>query len=288
MKTRKGSSMISRLSTGYAAKLTAAVALTMAMSGGVFGAAPALAANVVGAGSSVGAEQLTGTNNLKITLVKGTDENGSPSAGNVVGVTINLDRLAGIDPINPEDMERFEDADIADIQNNWPKALHFEKATNSEGTVSFEGLPTGVYLVTSVAPSDGGVYREVSPFLVAVPFHTGDYQENPVEGVILAKSKSPVTPPDDNPPVVTTTPRTPGSSTETTPTQPPATDTPGTPGGPTNPGNRGGGISSLPLTGVQVIGMVIAAAILIGGGFLMILIGRRRKANGQFIAPNER
>ncbi|AHI23688.1 isopeptide-forming domain-containing protein [Corynebacterium vitaeruminis] len=280
--------MISRLTTGYAAKLTAAVALTMAISGGVFGAAPALAAHVVGAGSSAGAEQLTGTNNLKITLVKGTDENGNPSAGSVAGVTITLDRLAGIDPANAEDMKRFEAADIADIQNNWPKDLHFEKVTNSEGTVSFEELPTGVYLVTSVAPSDGGEYREVSPFLVAVPFHTGDYQESPVEGVILAKSKSPITPPDDNPPVVPTTPRTPGGTSETTPTQPPATDTPGTPGGPTNPGNKGGGISSLPLTGVQVIGLVIAAAILIGGGFLMILLSRKRKGQDQLLAPGEK
>ena len=144
---------------------------------------PAVAAPVVGAASNIGASQ-TGTNNLWITIVKGTDSTGAPASGSVAGVTITLDKLTDIDPLVEADMQKIANAQFNDILSSWPTNQHYEQVTNANGAAYFSGLTNGVYVVNSTAPNDSGEYRELNPFLVAVPFHAGSYEENQIEGQI--------------------------------------------------------------------------------------------------------
>lgn len=223
---------------------------------------PAAAAPVVGSNTDVAASQ-NATNTLRIELKKGTAADGSEAPGSVVGLTIKLERLVGIDPQNQGDIDKLKASDFEEIKNTWQKDLSFQGVTNANGSVTFSDLPNGVYLVTSIAPSDGGHYRVIAPFLVAVPFHAGSYAEDQLEGVVLVKSVNPeiTTSPAPPPPTSPPTTKTPPTATTPVPVKPPA---------PPKDDGR------LAMTGAQVIGLVIAAAVLIGGGFFMIVVGRRR------------
>lgn len=269
------------------------IALAFTCAGLGAGADIAQAVPVAGRDGVAGVEQSVGTNVLKIRLTKGNpDDDGQTVAGSVEGVTIHLDRLEGIDPKNPADMKRVESARLDEIQK-WNKDLNLSKVTDANGEVQFSGLVDGIYLVTSSAPD--GNYREINAFLVAVPFHTVTEDPNPVEGVIVAKSHTPgKTPPPTTPP--TTPPKTPPTTPPDTPPTPPedGTTTPATtptttptkppkkPVGESASGSSQGQSSSsgtsgsLALTGVQVAGLVAAAAALIGAGFIIIAVSRKK------------
>ncbi|MDK7199115.1 surface anchored protein [Corynebacterium amycolatum] len=276
------------------------IALAFTCAGLGAGADIAQAVPVAGRDGVAGVEQSVGTNVLKIRLTKGNpDDDGQTVAGSVEGVTIHLDRLEGIDPKNPADMKRVESARLDEIQK-WNKDLNLSKVTDANGEVQFSGLVDGIYLVTSSAPD--GNYREINAFLVAVPFHTVTEDPNPVEGVIVAKSHTPgktpppTTPPKTPPTTPTTPPKTPPTTpTDTPPTTPedgrttPATTPttaptkpPKTPVGESASGSSQGQSSSsgtsgsLALTGVQVAGLVAAAAALIGAGFIIIAVSRKK------------
>ena len=268
------------------------IALAFTCAGLGAGADIAQAVPVAGRDGVAGVEQSVGTNVLKIRLTKGNpDDDGQTVAGSVEGVTIHLDRLEGIDPKNPADMKRVESARLDEIQK-WNKDLNLSKVTDANGEVQFSGLVDGIYLVTSSAPD--GNYREINAFLVAVPFHTVTEDPNPVEGVIVAKSHTPgKTPPPTTPPKTPpTTPTTPTDTPPTTPedgrTTPATTPTtaptkpPKTPVGESASGSSQGQSSSsgtsgsLALTGVQVAGLVAAAAALIGAGFIIIAVSRKK------------
>ena len=269
------------------------IALAFTCAGLGAGADIAQAVPVAGRDGVAGVEQSVGTNVLKIRLTKGNpDDDGQTVAGSVEGVTIHLDRLEGIDPKNPADMKRVESASLDEIQK-WNKDLNLSKVTDANGEVQFSGLVDGIYLVTSSAPD--GNYREINAFLVAVPFHTVTEDPNPVEGVIVAKSHTPgKTPPPTTPPTTppktppTTPPKTPPTTPEdgtttpaTTPTTTP-TKLPKKPVGESASGSSQGQSSSsgasgsLALTGVQVAGLVAAAAALIGAGFIIIAVSRKK------------
>lgn len=269
------------------------IALAFTCAGLGAGADIAQAVPVAGRDGVAGVEQSVGTNVLKIRLTKGNpDDDGQTVAGSVEGVTIHLDRLEGIDPKNPADMKRVESARLDEIQK-WNKDLNLSKVTDANGEVQFSGLVDGIYLVTSSAPD--GNYREINAFLVAVPFHTVTEDPNPVEGVIVAKSHTPgKTPPPTTPP--TTPPKAPPTTPPDTPPTPPedGTTTPATtptttptkppkkPVGESASGSSQGQSSSsgtsgsLALTGVQVAGLVAAAAALIGAGFIIIAVSRKK------------
>ena len=277
------------------------IALAFTCAGLGVGADIAQAVPVAGHDGVAGVEQSVGTNVLKIRLTKGNpDDDGQTVAGSVEGVTIHLDRLEGIDPKNPADMKRVESASLEEIQK-WNKDLNLSKVTDANGEVQFSGLADGIYLVTSSAPDSS--FREINAFLVAVPFRTVTEDPNPVEGVIVAKSHTPgKTPPPTTPPKTppTTPPATPPKTPPTTPPgTPPTTPEEGTttprttpPTTPTKPpktsvgesesgSNQGqssssGASGSLALTGVQVAGLVAAAAALIGAGFIIIAVSRKK------------
>ncbi|MCQ9343738.1 hypothetical protein [Corynebacterium kozikiae] len=199
-----------------------------------------------------------GTNNLKITLTKGTAADGTPSEGSVVGVTIVAKRLAGIIPTDPQSMDKVNNADFAEVLT-WPTDHTIEVATDTQGSVSLKDLPNGVYVVTSI-PAPG--VREVNPFLVAVPFHTGEQGEQ-LEGVILAKPR------DFNPPPPSITPPPPATTTTPPPASTPEPPVPNEP--PTQ--SR---VPGLAMTGAQVIAIVAAAAAMILLGGYLLIAGRRR------------
>nr|WP_162933146.1 SpaA isopeptide-forming pilin-related protein [Corynebacterium lactis] len=257
-----------RLHTGAAA--TIALAFACGSAGIGLGISPALAENVAGIAGVPAIEQSVGTSNLIITLSKGNpDEDGKPVTGSVEGVTIHLHRLAGVNPRNPADNARVDNASLKDIEA-WEKDKQFSAVTDANGVVSFENLPEGIYLVTSTAPA--GDYREVNKFLVAVPFHTLG-ESNPVQGVIVAKSHNPGNPPSTPPTVPPTTPWHP-----TTPSAPgqPTPPEPGNP--PQTPGSPGGKSSGpLAITGVQAAGLAVIAAVLIGSGFVIISVNKNRR-----------
>lgn len=234
----------------------------------------ATAAQVAGHDEVPALEQSVGTDALNIRLTKGNPDSDGPSvAGSVEGVTIHLHRLRGIDSKNAADMQRVRNASLADI-HGWDTDLHLTQVTGLDGGVKFANLAEGIYLVTSTAPE--GNYREINPFLVAVPFHSLSNNPAPVPGVIVAKthilgqipppSTPGSTPSSENPretpsrePTPSNEPPSPVVRDPEPPTEePPVGEPPRVP-------------TALAMTGAQVIGMVAVAALLIIAGLSIIL-----------------
>ena len=238
-----------------AAVLLAVCAVLCAL--GFAGFSPAHAAKIVGQGSSDSGKNTPGSDIVTIIISPGNPEDDhSPAAGKVSGVTVKLERLKGVSAENSSDMKRVESASVDDIAA-WPKDRSFSKVTNAGGSVTFAHLPKGIYLASSSAPNES--YREINSFLVAAPFHSRPEGDSPVEGVIVAKSRSPQGPPPGNEP----------------PPTPPAVDTPEKPKTPQDHDR------SMPATGAQVTTTVIIAALLIGAGFIIIVASRRKLEGGK-------
>lgn len=266
--------------------LVTAIAISAGLLGGAHAAVGvADAAKVAGLNDQPGVSRDYGAETLSITLSTGNSDVLEPPTGKIADVTIKLERLKGINPENAADRAKVRNASAEEIAS-WPTDRTLTAVTNEAGQVRFQGLEKGVYLVTSQAPAGAaaGEYREISPFLVAVPFHTVDSNPRPVEGVIVAKTTVPPSTPPTDPP--STPPSTPPENPPTTPTPPPGetppSDTPGQEPTP-EPGSgdeSGRGPGNLPMTGVQILGIVLAAAALMGAGLLMLLISKKRKQEG--------
>lgn len=264
--------------------LVVSVALSAALLGGAHGAVGvADAAKVAGLGDQPGVSRDHGTDTLSITLSAGNGDPLGPATGTVVGVTIKLERLQSIDPEKAADRAKVRNTDAAEIKD-WPKDRTIKAVTDNAGQVRFQGLEKGIYLVTSQAPAgaSAGEYREIEPFLVAVPFHTVAANPRPVEGVIVAKTSTTVPP--------TTPPETPPSTPPTTPppSTPPSTPPGETPPTGTTPQPNPGGESEreqgdLAMTGVQILGFVIAAAVLLFAGAFLLIARRRATSTAEEI-----
>ena len=241
---------------------------------------------------STGAERTSATDTVTIRLTQGNpNDDGQPPSGKIQGVTIHLDRLAGLDPTNADDAARVRNANLDEVRD-WRTDVHVDLVTNANGEVTFDGLAHGFYVVTSTAPDDS--YREINPFVVAVPFHTVVDNPKPVPGVIVAKTHKPgetPTPPTSSsapsaPPSRPDTPQTPPNYPPTKPGKPPhqpETTPPGTPsaGKTSTPVTSSGNGGSLAMTGAQVIGVVAAALALIATGFVMIAFSRRKNSESE-------
>lgn len=227
------------------------VACSMVFAFSTAGPSAVHATKVVGSPETANGD---GTNIIKITLSPGNpDDDHTPPRGSVAGVTIHLDRLRGVSASDENDRSRIEGASIGEI-SSWPKDRSFSKTTDQNGTVKFAGLPKGIYLVTSSVPNDS--YRAINSFLVSVPFYGSSKGTSPVEGVIVAKTHTPAETP-----------------------QSPETDTPEPPG---KPGDEPRGSDRpLPVTGAQVAVLVLIAAGLIGSGFIIILVSKRKSEGGK-------
>lgn len=279
-----------RLTNAWSARVVAVgVACAVAFAGP--GVVAAEAVQVAGQ-QSTGAERTSATDTVTIRLTQGNpNDDGQPPSGKIQGVTIHLDRLAGLDPTNADDAARVRNANLDEVRD-WRTDVHVDLVTNANGEVTFDGLAHGFYVVTSTAPDDS--YREINPFVVAVPFHTVVDNPKPVPGVIVAKTHKPgetPTPPTSSsapsaPPSRPDTPQTPPNYPPTKPGKPPhqpETTPPRTPDGgktstPVTPSGNGG---SLAMTGAQVIGVVAAALALIATGFVMIAFSRRKNSESE-------
>ena len=279
-----------RLTNAWSARVAAVgVACAIAFAGP--GVVAAEAVQVAGQ-QSTGAERTSATDTVTIRLTQGNpNDDGQAPSGKIQGVTIHLDRLAGLDPTNADDAARVRNANLDEVRD-WRTDVHVDLVTNANGEVTFDGLAHGFYVVTSTAPDDS--YREINPFVVAVPFHTVVDNPKPVPGVIVAKTHKPgetPTPPTSSsapsaPPSRPDTPQTPPNYPPTKPGKPPhqpETTPPGTPSAgktstPVTPSGNGG---SLAMTGAQVIGVVAAALALIATGFVMIAFSRRKNSESE-------
>ena len=279
-----------RLTNAWSARVVAVgVACAVAFAGP--GVVAAEAVQVAGQ-QSTGAERTSATDTVTIRLTQGNpNDDGQPPSGKIQGVTIHLDRLAGLDPTNADDAARVRNANLDEVRD-WRTDVHVDLVTNANGEVTFDGLAHGFYVVTSTAPDDS--YREINPFVVAVPFHTVVDNPKPVPGVIVAKTHKPgetPTPPTSSsapsaPPSRPDTPQTPPNYPPTKPGKPPhqpETTPPGTPSAgktstPVTPSGNGG---SLAMTGAQVLGVVAAAMVLIATGFVMIAFSRRKNSESE-------
>lgn len=279
-----------RLTNAWSARVVAVgVACAVAFAGP--GVVAAEAVQVAGQ-QSTGAERTSATDTVTIRLTQGNpNDDGQAPSGKIQGVTIHLDRLAGLDPTNADDAARVRNANLDEVRD-WRTDVHVDLVTNANGEVTFDGLAHGFYVVTSTAPDDS--YREINPFVVAVPFHTVVDNPKPVPGVIVAKTHKPgetPTPPTSSsapsaPPSRPDTPQTPPNYPPTKPGKPPhqpETTPSGTPSAgktstPVTPSGNGG---SLAMTGAQVIGVVAAALALIATGFVMIAFSRRKNSESE-------
>lgn len=276
-------------STWSAQMVTVGVACAIAFAGP--GMVAAGAVQVAGQ-QTTGAERTVDSDTVTVRLTQGNpDDDGQAPSGQVQGVTIHLARLAGLDPNNADDAARVQDANLDEVRE-WRTDVHVDQVTDANGEVTFDGLADGFYVATSTAPDDS--YREINPFVVAVPFHTVADNPNPVPGVIVAKTHkpgetptpttSPTTP--SAPPSHPNTPQTPPNYPPTKPGKPPhqpETTPPRTPDGgktstPVTPSGNGG---SLAMTGAQVLGVVAAALVLIATGFVMIASSRRKNSESE-------
>lgn len=241
---------------------------------------------------TTGAERTVDSDTVTVRLTQGNpDDDGQAPSGQVQGVTIHLARLAGLDPNNAYDAARVQDANLDEIRE-WRSDVHVDQVTDANGEVTFDGLADGFYVVTSSAPDDS--YREINPFVVAVPFRTVVDNPNPVPGVIVAKTHKPgetptpttSSPAPSAPPSRPNTPQTPPNYPPTKPGKPPhqsETTSPGTPsaGKTSTPAESSGNGGSLAMTGAQVLGVVAAALALIATGFVMIAFSRRKNTESE-------
>lgn len=279
-----------RLTNAWSARVVAVgVACAVAFAGP--GVVAAEAVQVAGQ-QSTGAERTSATDTVTIRLTQGNpNDDGQPPSGKIQGVTIHLDRLAGLDPTNADDAARVRNANLDEVRD-WRTDVHVDLVTNANGEVTFDGLAHGFYVVTSTAPDDS--YREINPFVVAVPFHTVVDNPKPVPGVIVAKTHKPgetPTPPTSSsapsaPPSRPDTPQTPPNYPPTKPGKPPhqpETTPPGTPsaGKTSTPVTSSGNGGSLAMTGAEVLGVVAAALALIATGFVMIASSRRKNSESE-------
>ncbi|TRX62430.1 surface anchored protein [Corynebacterium hiratae] len=293
-----------RLTNAWSARVAAVgVACAIAFAGP--GVVAAEAVQVAGQ-QSTGAERTSATDTVTIRLTQGNpNDDGQAPSGKIQGVTIHLDRLAGLDPTNADDAARVRNANLDEVRD-WRTDVHVDLVTNANGEVTFDGLAHGFYVVTSTAPDDS--YREINPFVVAVPFHTVVDNPKPVPGVIVAKTHKPgETPTTPTAPTTPNTPSTTSSTPRTTPKFPPVfpplippvpptkpgetphepgTTPPNNPESGTNttsdsPNRSQGDGGSLAMTGAEVLGVVAAALALIATGFVMIASSRRKNSESE-------
>lgn len=293
-----------RLTNAWSARVVS-VGVACAVSFAGPGVVAAEAVQVAGQ-QSTGAERTSATDTVTIRLTQGNpNDDGQPPSGKIQGVTIHLDRLAGLDPTNADDAARVRNANLDEVRD-WRTDVHVDLVTNANGEVTFDGLAHGFYVVTSTAPDDS--YREINPFVVAVPFHTVVDNPKPVPGVIVAKTHKPgETPTTPTAPTTPNTPSTTSSTPRTTPKFPPVfpplippvpptkpgetphepgTTPPNNPESGTNttsdsPNRSQGNGGSLAMTGAEVLGVVAAALALIATGFVMIASSRRKNSESE-------
>ena len=234
-------------------------------------------------------------NSLTITLPEGNPFDEIPPGelppGSLSGYTFTLKRVAGIDIRTRGGYDsalRLTEGEARDRGFTDPV---LSRVSEEQGTVRFDGLPAGVYLIEVEQPArEGEKHEDIRPMLIILPA-TNEDGSWLHELSVKAKTEDDggdVPPPTDIPdPRPTPTPTTTSTPTDTPAPRPTSTPTStpdrpfdsitGAPGNTTSPGSGPStdqpGKSTfreLAQTGASVLGIVAAGALLLLlGGYVM-------------------
>ncbi|CAB0797517.1 LPXTG cell wall anchor domain-containing protein [Corynebacterium diphtheriae] len=196
-------------------------------------------------------------------VVKVPSESGLTNKGSS-GYTVTVARL-NIEHINTaQGYTSAARLNVLDARKLVNKSETFKKITDGEGQAEFDGLKPGAYLVAAEPPTSDGSKPQSDVIVIPIVGQDGKWKYDFTRTVKFEpKPHTPTTPPA--PPVTKTI-------TPPPPTQP---ESPLIPNSIKKP-------KSLPVTGVQVIGIVGLAAVLIALGFALLTAAfRKRKQTGE-------
>lgn len=180
----------------------------------------------------------------------------------LAGYQVTVTEILGFDPRNAQDRQRAASLS-PEAARLLPHGASTSALTDAAGIAKISGLTPGLYLVDVEAPQaePSHKYKNFDPFLLMLP--TGGIEGWDYVPIIALKEH-----PDDPP--LTSVPITPPVPSHSVPT-PDLSQQP-TP----KPGIRGI-IDRLPMTGAQVISVLLASLCFIGAGAVLLFFGRRRR-----------
>lgn len=180
----------------------------------------------------------------------------------LAGYQVTVTEILGFDPRNAQDRQRAASLS-PEAARLLPHGASTSALTDAAGIAKISGLTPGLYLVDVEAPQaePSHKYKNFDPFLLMLP--TGGIEGWDYVPIIALKEH-----PDDPP--LTSVPITPPAPSHSVPTPEPSQQP--TP----KPGIRGI-IDRLPMTGAQVISVLLASLCFIGAGAVLLFFGRRRR-----------
>ena len=150
--------------------------------------------------------------------------------------------------------------------------------TDAQGNYFLDDLPAGDYTITATAPAGyeivGAPTRSITITGAGEVRGAEDFQ---VREVPVTPTPTPTTTPTNPPTIAPTVPPTPTQSPTQSPTSTPSTPTP-THGTPTNHANDQPTDQVLPDTGFGSMVPLYASILLVAGGIVLLLLGRRRRS----------
>lgn len=270
----------------------------------------AMAVTVTGTIDQQAISAISGSQTVDLTITKAKtnpyDQVTPKPAGGVEGFTFSIQRVDGIDLTTERGWEEARRISIDQARNRLTGPVR-SAVTDSTGSVTFNGLGVGLYLVTEKPPADDNyTWSWGPPFLLTLPTGNAEGTQWDYDVEVIAKSvpdgvpddygSTPTpevppqtpprdippgdTPPGDTPPGETPPRNTPPGDTPpgATPTTTPSAPVPGSPGSGEDGGTpswRDRELPSLANTGASILGVVALGALLVAlGGFLV----RRRQA----------
>lgn len=198
----------------------------------------------------------------------------------ISGYQVTISEVLGFDPRNAQDRARAE-ALTPEEARNMPQGPSKSALTDARGYATITGLKPGLYLVDTQAPQAEPThkYKKFDPFLLMLP--TGG-----IEGwdyvPIIALKEHPV-----DPPVTPTTQPLPTPSATVpipVPVPVPKPHDPSAPAPQPKPKPQKGIpgiIERLPMTGAQVISVLVASLCFIAAGAVLLFFGRRRREESE-------
>lgn len=202
---------------------------------------------------------------IKIPLVDkyDTDLRSHKPHGSVSNYKIEIS-LLDTDPINT--IEGYKKAAELSVKNAKKLAVveKYTATTDNEGIAAFPGLKPGAYLVVAQPPTDSSFYYPKPQEMVVVVPTSGQNDKWNYDVLLIAKFEPHILPSVPN--IPTNTPPSPPASTFSPSSPSPAPEKPAAP---------------LAMTGAAVLGLVMAASVLILGGFTLLILARRKKTEGK-------
>ncbi|GAB3940165.1 hypothetical protein GCM10028828_03680 [Corynebacterium tapiri] len=228
-----------------------------------------------------GIEQQCGHSfSLTVRLPKGNPFDDVPVGelppGNGSGYVFTISRVKGVDLTTLEGWNRAGALTVSDVEQL--ERVDFRTATTTEtGEVTFDNVEPGIYLVETQKPADSAHENlDVPAFAVTVPI--GQDGTWVCDAVVYAKTsipnspdEPPTTPPTTPPGVPPNIPGPPADHPGEPPASPPGNETEVPP----TPPSENPRPSWLANTGASVLWVIGSALLLIGLGWIFLLLSRR-------------